>query len=140
MLACMYRDQHFTCPRCKTGLRPFAARLVCDTCTRMQLPDADFKRSIEDLTGATVKLDWQAGITTAHPCPQCTQPLGEQRFTIDVVDQYIVDPQLDVERCSEHGVWIAAKLLADVFTTVERRVHKGRASNGLPTRRWLSDD
>jgi hypothetical protein len=133
----MYRDQHFTCPLCKTGLRPFAARFVCDTCTRMQLPDADLKRAIEDLTGATVKLEWHTGAATTHACPQCAQPLSTMRFTIDVVDQYFVDPQLDVERCSEHGVWLNSKLLADVFTSVERRVHKGQPTEA---RRWRNDD
>ena len=128
-----YRDQHYACPTCGVGLRPFAQRLVCDTCGGMLLPDADLKTSIEDLVNAPVKLQWRDAAPSRR-CPQCPQMMMTSQATIDVVDQYYVTPDLALARCSEHGVWFDKNELTALFTAVERRLHKGQPTERGPLR------
>jgi hypothetical protein len=123
-----YRDQTVQCPSCKSPLRAFQTRWVCDSCNGMQLELTDLKRSLEDLTCAATELHWN-GDAAGRGCPRCTVPMVTS--TLDVQwDDYRISSQQGYPRCAEHGAWFDDQELAQLLLLVERRVNKGPSAGG----------
>jgi hypothetical protein len=134
-----FRDQHFRCPFCGATLRPFQTRLVCDACGGMQLTQPDLHRAIDDLAIAPSTLRWLDGHGSGATCPQCPVMMAACHIEIELDDAKL-HPKVELARCPEHGPWFGKDQLSDLFVDVERQMHKGRPTDGLPTRRWISKD
>jgi Zn-finger nucleic acid-binding protein len=108
------------CPVCKTALRDFHGRLVCDACSGMMLATDDLGRAIEEESGGiepTIHfIDHGRG---DRSCPRCTVVMLPCRLDIAISNRH---PKLEtkLDRCPEHGVWFDANELASVFTLLRR--------------------
>ncbi|HUJ56939.1 MAG TPA: hypothetical protein VLX92_00445 [Kofleriaceae bacterium] len=133
-----FRDPEYICPSCHAPLRGYLARLVCDACGGMQLTEADFRRALEELAITPLELRWHGG-ARGRRCPQCQVRMDHGGLEVALPDT-VVRPDVAIARCLVHGPWFPGGQLAGVFTALERRLHKGQPADGLPRRRWLSDD
>ena len=129
-----FRDETYQCPTCKVALRPHQRRLVCDTCQGMQMSIDDLRGAVEDLTSAKVELTFRDG-APASACPQCKAAMFATQVELRWDDQTATS-EVVLARCTEHGPWLAGTQLAELFTAVERRMHRRLDDQGTMNRRW----
>jgi hypothetical protein len=117
-----YRDREsMICPACREALRPFGARLCCDSCNGMFI-------SVEDLTREIIsmgKLEPAIRFDHEHPgkrrCPRCTEPMTESRLCVELTGLHPkIKPTLD--RCTRHGLWFDTTELATVLEAILRSI------------------
>ena len=111
------------CPACKTPLRAFGARLVCDRCEGMLAPLADLSSAIEDITGVAPSFDYEDVRLGARACPACEGPMVTLKLRVHLDDE-VAEPKPTLDRCMEHGLWFDTDELAVVFEKA-RAAHPG---------------
>lgn len=122
-----YRDGERKCPACGDAvLREIAAeRLVCDRCFGLFTSRADFVKSIEELGGMAVELEFYKDALGQRMCPRCGLAMTACRLRLKfpvIEKEPKTHPVLD--RCDNDGVWFDENELAEVYEVV---VHAGGA-------------
>jgi hypothetical protein len=117
------------CPECGIALRPFAGRLCCDRCEGIFVTLADLAKAIDEL----VRLEPQISILKEHAskrvCPTCAAAMTDVRIGVTLQDK-VIKPKAEIDRCAAHGLWFPAEQLAEVFLAVERVFGSHGGSSG----------
>lgn len=114
-----YRHGPDSCPECGIALRAFAKRLCCDRCEGMYLAAADLAHAIDELVRVEPVIAFAHDRAGTRPCPICEAAMTTCRLSLAMLDK-VVEPEVDLDRCADHGLWFGSEKLAEVFVAVER--------------------
>ncbi len=128
-----YRSAPHPCPSCKTTLRDFHKRLVCDACDGMFLALDDLNEQIRQLTGVIPSLAFHDEAPGQRACPHCTGLMSTLRLEV-AIDTEHVKPKPVLDRCAQHGIWFDGEELAAVFQKVIGKGPGGGVDRKAPTR------
>ncbi|HTR50641.1 MAG TPA: hypothetical protein VMJ10_08035 [Kofleriaceae bacterium] len=100
-----YKNRALTCPVCaQTPLAYEGDRWSCPSCGGAFVETAALIGMVEDITGRPYELHTASTALAKHGCPLCGEPM--------VIDHLEGRP---VARCTPHGVWFDAHVLAAVL-------------------------
>lgn len=112
------------CPQCSSVLREHDARLICDGCDGMLIPDDDYAETLRALDGSrdTLKVGERVWLDT--PCPRCDKPLESCQLSYGglALGAY--------KRCAADGLWIPNEGMVGTFAVVGHRARK-RTTGGV---------
>ena len=127
-----YRDQHLRCPACRdVALRAFQTRLICDRCEGMMVPLDDLAAAILEMTSLEATFEYLDEAAGTRTCPRCLVTMATCKLRI-VLDEELVKPRPQLDRCTAHGIWFDSEELAKVF---EKVAGKGLGGGGSGLRR-----
>jgi len=117
----VYRTAGYSCPACRTSLREFQHRFVCDECMGMMIGFTDFESACADLShGYDAHLELSDKELSNVTCPVCNQTM--QTCKLRVGDVKI---RKTIALCEKDGFWFGKGLLSDVFARISSKYHYG---------------
>src|SRR4051812_11159068 len=109
-----FRASVLGCPACSVKLRPFAGRLICDTCEGMFTSFADVERAIRELTGVQPVLEFHGDKPSERACPTCAAKMIACHLRVRLEDD-TVKLKAELDRCLADGVWFDTEELAELL-------------------------
>lgn len=89
-----YRTAGMPCPHCRTTLRAFGARLICDGCSGILIPLPELEKAMSQ---GPLSLREEPG-ETGRDCPRCAKAMVLTRIEANESSSF-------APRCPTHGAW-----------------------------------
>ena len=114
----IYRTAGYCCPTCRSPLREYQHRWICDECAGMLIGFDDFESACADLVGDS-RLDIRDRAHSTTPCPLCTVAMQSCHIRVGTVKV-----KAKVSFCEKDGLWFGKGLLTDVFARLSSKSHR----------------